>query len=110
MVKQYAGIESIIRKKLVSALEPSYLEVSNESHMHCVPENSETHFKVILVSALFERRLPLKRHQQVYQILSEEMYRIHALELHTYTPIEWKAKGTVPVSPVCMGGKAPKIT
>ena len=32
-----------------------FLEVLNESHKHSVPKNSETHFKVTIVTADFAR-------------------------------------------------------
>lgn len=38
----------------VVSLQPSYLEVINESYMHNVPKGSETHFKVIVVADTFQ--------------------------------------------------------
>ena len=35
-------------------MQPSHLEVINESHMHNVPRSSETHFKVVVVAEAFE--------------------------------------------------------
>jgi BolA protein len=74
--------------------------------MHNVPPGSESHFKVVLVSSEFEDKMPVKRHQLVYKILSEEMQGgIHALALHTYTPTEWEHRlGQAPNSPDCKGG------
>ena len=42
-------IENIVREKL----SPEYLELVNESYMHSVPPGSESHFKLVLVSAQF---------------------------------------------------------
>ncbi|TNC79606.1 MAG: BolA family transcriptional regulator [Oleiphilus sp.] len=83
-----------------------HLEVMNESHMHSVPPNSETHFKVVLVSDDFEGQSKVKRHQAVYALLSSMMQEgLHALALHTHTVGEWQSAGnTVPDSPDCMGG------
>ena len=39
-------VETAIRDKLTASLQPQLLQVINESHMHAVPKNSETHFKV----------------------------------------------------------------
>jgi len=39
-------VEASIKEKLTSSLQPQLLQVINESHMHAVPKNSETHFKV----------------------------------------------------------------
>ncbi len=64
--------QSTIEKKL-QALEPTFLTVENESHMHNVPPNAETHFKVTLVSSRFEGMMPVKRHQQIYALLADEL-------------------------------------
>ncbi|SHE65712.1 transcriptional regulator, BolA protein family [Modicisalibacter ilicicola DSM 19980] len=99
------SIQARIEEKL-QALEPDHLEVENESHMHNVPPNSETHFKVTLASSRFEGLMPVKRHQQVYALLAEELTGpVHALALHLYTPQEWTAReGGSPDSPNCRGG------
>ncbi|GAB1256918.1 transcriptional regulator BolA [Aurantivibrio plasticivorans] len=98
-------IQQMIDNKLVQGLQPVHLEVINESHMHSVPENSETHFKVVAVSESFEGKRPVQRHQQVYQLLQEEMsHGVHALALHTYTPKEWSEQVSVTDSPQCLGG------
>ena len=47
-------VKSAIELSLSKAFNPAHLEVINLSHMHSVPENSETHFKVILVSPIFD--------------------------------------------------------
>ncbi|VVC91188.1 unnamed protein product [Leptidea sinapis] len=41
-------IAKTIQRKLQSALETKYLEVINESFMHNVPKDAETHFKVVV--------------------------------------------------------------
>ena len=38
-----------MERKLRQAFEPTHLEVVNESYKHCVPKDSETHFKVKLM-------------------------------------------------------------
>lgn len=92
----------IIENKL-AALEPSFIRVENESHMHSVPANSETHFKVTLVSSVFAGLRAVPRHQKVYGLLQEELSAgVHALALHLYSPDEWQ--GQSPDSPQCMGG------
>ena len=42
-----------IEQQLVQELAPVFLSVENESNNHHVPKGSETHFKVIAVSAQF---------------------------------------------------------
>ena len=100
------NVQTDIESRLNGELEPQYLEVVNESHMHSVPPNSETHFKVVLVASAFARKRKVARHQQVYGILSAQLEGpVHALALHTYTPEEWaERQQAAPDSPDCLGG------
>ena len=102
--------QSIIEQKLSQALSPQYLEVINESNTHSVPANSETHFKVILVSGVFEGVRKVARHQKIYGVLADELAGgVHALAIHAYTESEWQeATGTAPASPKCAGGSKEK--
>ncbi|WP_082870183.1 BolA family transcriptional regulator, partial [Oleiphilus sp. HI0123] len=78
-----------------------------ESHMHSVPPNSETHFKVTLVTEDFEGKSKVARHQSVYALLGGLMEQgLHALALHLYVPQEWSSimGEKSPESPNCMGG------
>ena len=99
------SIQAQIEDKL-KTLSPIWLTVENESHRHNVPPESETHFKVTLVSERFEGMMPVKRHQQLYALLADELAGpVHALALHPYTPNEWQARGGQrPDSPDCRGG------
>ncbi len=99
------NVQSSIESRLAD-LEPVYLEVVNESHMHSVPANSETHFRVTVVSERFNGQLPVARHRLVNGLLAEELAGgVHALALHTRTPDEWFDQGgAIPESPQCMGG------
>jgi len=99
-------VQDAIEAKLAEAFRPQQLRVENESHRHSVPPDSETHFKVTLVSPDFEGLSRVQRHQQVYRVLAQEVAGpVHALALHLYTPQEWEASGgAAPVSPGCMGG------
>lgn len=103
----FMQIQQRIENSLSEGLHPAHLEVANESHMHSVPPNSETHFKVTLVSEAFDGLNQVKRHQKVYALLQELMQNpVHALALHTYSPEEWDQVQSVPASPTCLGGKA----
>lgn len=99
-------VQQTIEEKLVQGLAPGFLSVENESHMHSVPPNSETHFKVVAVSDAFEGKRKVARHQQIYALLKEELDGpVHALALHTYTETEWQdTQQQAPDSPNCMGG------
>lgn len=95
-----------IENTLKSALLPTHIDVINESHMHNVPANSETHFKVVIVSDQFEGESLIKRHRRINGLLAEKLASgVHALSLHTMTPGEWEVKrGKVNPSPKCLGG------
>ena len=98
-------VQQIIIDKLQHALRIEHLEVINESHMHNVPEGSESHFKVMIVSPEFEGKMLLVRHRLINGILKDVLSdHIHALALHTMTRQEWYDKGQAPESPPCMGG------
>ncbi|GLG99409.1 BolA-like protein [Gryllus bimaculatus] len=76
-------VERSIYSKLKETFKPIHLDVLNESHMHNVPPNSETHFKVIVVSDDFDK-VPL---------------------IKTKSPSEWESSNQeVTESPPCRGG------
>ncbi len=99
-------VQQDIEQQLQALFAPVVLEVANESHMHSVPANSETHFRVVLVSANFDGRTRVARHQQVYAALADQLLGpVHALALHTYSPDEWRRREQpTPASPQCRGG------
>lgn len=100
------SVQQDIERELSQHFSPAVLQVENESHQHSVPPNSETHFKVVLVSEQFDGQRQVARHQQVYRALSTQLEGpVHALALHTYTPGEWQARQSpAPASPDCLGG------
>lgn len=54
-----------------------------------VRSGDNVHFEATVVSAAFEGKRPLQRHQMVYRTLGERMGgEIHALQLATLTPAE----------------------
>lgn len=99
-------VQESITSKLAAALNPQHLEVVNESHMHSVPPNSETHFKLVIVADVFSAKRKVARQQSVYQLLAEELAGpVHALAMHTYSPEEWENRAApAPDSPNCLGG------
>ncbi|MES9843848.1 MAG: BolA/IbaG family iron-sulfur metabolism protein [Candidatus Sedimenticola sp. PURPLELP] len=101
-------MQKTIEQKIQDALKPMHLEVIDESHMHNVPEDAQSHFKVIVVSDQFEGKNLLARHRLVNGLIKQEFDQgLHALALHTMTPQEWFDKGGVaPSSPECLGGGA----
>lgn len=84
---------AIMRK--LATLSPTSLDVYNESAMHAghagVPDgNSETHFKIDVVSDDFDGISLVKRHRMIYRLLATEMQpgKIHALSINARTPSE----------------------
>jgi acid stress-induced BolA-like protein IbaG/YrbA len=69
-------IEQLIRTGLPGAI----VQVRSEDNVH---------FEATVISAEFEGKRPLQRHQMVYRTLGERMGgEIHALALATLTPAE----------------------
>lgn len=83
--------EQRIREKLMVALEPTRLDVINESDMHAghrsSPGTGESHFRILVVSPKFTGVSRVNRHRQVNEALADELAgRIHALALAAYAP------------------------
>ncbi len=60
-------------------------------HLHV--EGDGRHWYATLVSAEFEGKRLIQRHQRVYATLGDKMKtdEVHALSMKTYTPAEWQA-------------------
>lgn len=99
------SVRESIETKL-SELDPMHLEVVNESNNHNVPDGSESHFKVVIVTPQFKDMRLLDRHRLINGILAEELAGpVHALALHTYSESDWRKRhGDAPMSPPCLGG------
>ncbi len=99
-------VETSIRSKLEAQLQPSELQVLNESGNHNVPRGSESHFRVVVVTSQFEGKGRLQRHRAIMKTLQEELDGpVHALAIDAWTPAEWAERGARPgESPDCLGG------
>ena len=85
--------ERSIREKLTAALAPTELQVVNNSHRHAghasSPGTGESHFSVVVVSAVFAGKSRLERHRLVNAALAEELQGgVHALAITALTPEE----------------------
>ncbi|KAJ9072507.1 BolA domain UV induced protein Uvi31 [Entomophthora muscae] len=84
-------IHTAIEQKLTLELKPLKLLIENESHKHASHsamrgvDSKETHFKITVVSDLFQGKTLMQQHRLIYDILKEEMGdgKIHALSLKT---------------------------
>jgi BolA protein len=99
-------VQQQIEEQLTALLTPEFLDVRNESHLHSVPPDSETHFRVVAVASAFEGQRKVARHQRIYTALAAQLEGpVHALALHVYTPGEWaQRQEDAPASPDCLGG------
>lgn len=101
-----SSVQERITAVLRQQFAPSHVRVINESHGHNVAQGAESHFKVVIVSEKFAAQRAVQRHRMVYQALADELGGpVHALALHTYTPLEWSQNSAVPTSPDCLGAE-----
>ena len=102
-----AGMREKMERRMGEAVQLTHLELVDETSMHNVPPDSESHWKMLVVSADFEGERSVRRHRRVYAALAEELRgAIHALSLVALTPEEWVARrgDSLPESPPCLGG------
>ena len=87
-----SGVEHQIRSRL-AALRPASLELLDESAAHAghagARPEGHTHWRLYIVSPVFEGQSAVARHRLVYAALGELMrHPIHALALQAETPDE----------------------
>ena len=80
-------VKKNIVSKLKKHLEPSFIEVIDESHLHANhnpdAKNGGTHFKVKIISKTFQDKSNIEKHRIVYEILDSELKSgVHALTLN----------------------------
>ncbi len=73
----------------LQSLKPVELVIENESHMHS--RGQDSHFKVLIVSDVFEGLSRVERHQKVNAEAQEEFdLGLHALAIRALTPAEFE--------------------
>jgi BolA protein len=92
-----------IGEKLRRAFDPAHLSIENESARHAGhaamksangTAPGESHFRVLIVSAVFEGKSRVDRHRLVNEALAEELRsHIHALAIRALTPVEANSPG-----------------
>ncbi len=71
-----------VRQGIDAGLACEHLEVLGDGQ----------HFEAVIVSAAFDGKSRVQRHQLVYSALGDRMRQeIHALSMRTMTPAEWQA-------------------
>ena len=89
-------VYSAMLAKLTAALQPTVLEILDQSHQHAghggergLARATETHFAVTVVSAAFNGKSAVARHRMVYAALQTELDQgVHALTIDAKTPDE----------------------
>lgn len=79
-------------RSLLGALEPSVVELTDDSHMHVGHAGAASgggHYSLRIVSSRFEGQRLVMRHRLVYDALHEMMKsEIHALTITALAPSE----------------------
>jgi len=92
-------------QNLLTAYSPLHHKITDESHLHHVPQHLETHVNILLVSNTFQCMRLIARHRLINHLLADEFKRgLHALTLHLYTPEEWAKQQHARPSPPCLDG------
>ncbi len=78
----------------LAALQPSVLEISDDSHKHAGHEGARDgrgHYSLLIVSAAFSGLNAIARHRAVYEAVGSLMQTdIHALSMRAYAPEEFQ--------------------
>ena len=81
--------ESLLRERLMQ-LEPTMLEIDDESHLHAGHAGAEggaSHFRVWVEAECFNGKNKVAQHRLVYDLVNDLMpFPIHALALQTSIP------------------------
>lgn len=88
------GMQEIMAEKLARSLQPSVLEIVNESAHHAGHAgddgSGESHFRVVIVSSLFAGKSRVERQRMVYDLLKTELAGpVHAFSLKALSPDEY---------------------
>lgn len=81
-----------LTERLRAALQPTRLEVIDDSHRHAGhagAADGRGHFTVLVESNVFAGLRPLRRHKLVYEAVGDMMVTdVHALSIHAVAPGE----------------------
>jgi acid stress-induced BolA-like protein IbaG/YrbA len=75
-----------LRDIIAAGLQCEHIEVDGDGR----------HWQALIVSAEFQGKRPIQRHQRVYATLGAKMHtdEVHALSMKTLTPAEWAASSS----------------
>ena len=91
-------ISSEVNQDIKAMVSPddvkAYIQVGMDCN-HITVIGDGQHFEAVIVSAAFEDKSRLQRHQIVYGALGDRMKsEIHALSMKTFTPMEWEEQAS----------------
>tara|TARA_E500000075_G_C6929773_1_gene288573 strand:+ start:367 stop:648 length:282 start_codon:yes stop_codon:yes gene_type:complete len=91
-------ISSEVNQDIKAMVSPDdvkgYIQVGMDCN-HITVIGDGQHFEAVIVSAAFEDKSRLQRHQIVYGALGDRMKsEIHALSMKTFTPMEWEEQAS----------------
>jgi BolA protein len=87
------AVTELLERKLTDAFAPARLQIDDDSARHAghagARQGGESHFNVVIVSALFEGVSRVQRQRMVYSALAEELAGpVHALSVKALAPGE----------------------
>jgi BolA family transcriptional regulator, general stress-responsive regulator len=90
---QEMTVEARMRERLMVALQPTRLDIINESELHAghrgSPGTGNSHFRLLIVSPKFAGLTRVNRHRLVNELMAEFLAGgVHAMALSTFAPGE----------------------
>lgn len=81
-----------ITRLLAEAFDPETLGVEDESYQHeghAGAKDGRGHFRVLIITEVFEDKSMIERHRMIYRVLDDMMrLDIHALAIDAWSPDE----------------------
>jgi BolA protein len=81
-----------ITRLLAEAFDPETIGVEDESYLHEGHEGAKDgrgHFRVLIITEVFEGKSMIERHRMIYRVLGDMMrLDIHALAIDAWSPDE----------------------
>lgn len=98
-MKRYDRIQEAL-----TVLNPVLFDLKDESHRHAGRAGTESHFRIRVVSDVFDGVSRPERHRKVHALLAGELAAgLHAVTLQLLTRAEAEKLGLTLESPQCAG-------
>ena len=96
-------ITEIINKTFPQA---SGFELEDLSHQHAGRAGTESHFKLLIVDAVFQGQSRVQRQRKINELLASEFEQgLHALTMRLLTPEEAEKQNVAFTVPNCQGNQ-----